>query len=541
MQLRISTCLGIATLLLLLWQCANPIPPTGGPRDEQPPQIDSARSTPNLQTNFRPKTIELTFDEWVRLDQPNQQVVISPPLQGYQVRLKGRTVILDLGDEDTLRSNVTYVVQFGEAVKDLTEGNPAEDLRFVFSTGPYIDSLEVSGQLLDAYSSEPVAQALVMLYDNLADSVFRTNKPFYFGRTNEQGQFRISNLRAGDYKITALEDADANYRFNQLAERIAFLPEPITVSADTSERLQLLMFREELPLQLQEADSSQWGKLKLIFNRPPTEELSLESSQAYIRTNLTDSLLLWHKAERNWRLYVNADTILRDTIRVPAAPVARAAARQDTLRTVNRSGNPPVPGKPLVIHFNRPISNLDTSLISLQVDTLPERLPFAWEIDSTDQRTLKITRSLREQAIYRLELRPGAVTDFWGQSSLDTLLKTWTTSDRKSFGNLTLRFNNADSTKHYHVRVLLKDKPPVATFNYAGASSYSNELKLLPSGDYLLEIIDDRNANGRWDAGRYDTKQQPEPVSIKTLETLRANWDLEADIDLGSFFDRLND
>ena len=86
------------------------------------------------------------------------------------------------------------------------------------------------------------------------------------------------------------------------------------------------------------------------------------------------------------------------------------------------------------------------------------------------------------------------------------------------------------------MRVLLKDKPPVATFNYAGASSYSNELKLLPSGDYLLEIIDDRNANGRWDAGRYDTKQQPEPVSIKTLETLRANWDLEADIDLGSLF-----
>ncbi|MEZ4985296.1 MAG: Ig-like domain-containing protein [Saprospiraceae bacterium] len=170
--------------------CANPMAPVGGPKDEQPPRIDSLRSTPDMQTNFRPQTIELTFDEWLKLDQPNQKVVISPPIQGYVVRLKGKTVIVDLGDKDTLRANVTYVVQFGDAVKDLTEGNAVKDLRYVFSTGPYIDSLTLGGKVVDAYTGEPQSGVLVMLYDNLADSVFRKERPFYFSKTGRTVCFR---------------------------------------------------------------------------------------------------------------------------------------------------------------------------------------------------------------------------------------------------------------------------------------------------------------------------------------------------------------
>lgn len=526
-------------LLLTLWQCANPISPTGGPKDEQPPQIDSTRSTPNMQTNFRPEAIELTFDEWVKLEQANQQVVISPPLQGYRVSLKGKTVTVDLGDEDTLRSNVTYVIQFGEAVKDLTESNPAEDLRFVFSTGPYIDSLEISGQVVDAYTAEPVPQALVMLYDNLADSVFRTIKPFYFGRTTEEGQFRISNLRPGQYKMTALEDADANYRFNQVAERVAFVGEPVTISPDTNLNIQLRLFREELPLQVQEVDSSRWGLIKMTFNRPPTEELNLLASEQYLRSNLLDSIILWHQTPSRWPLIITADTLLRDTLTVPAAPASRAAS-QEAIGTFNIRGESPLkhaPAKPLRIGFTRPLTAVDTSLMSLLQDTLPERLPFRWEIDSIDQRILTVRRGLQESTNYRLVMEPGAVTDYWGIASTDSLRRSWTTVDQKSFGNLLIRYANADTSMQYHIRLLVKGQEPVATFDYAGERSYSNEVKSLPPGDYQLEIIQDLNRNGRWDSGKYDAKRQPEPVFIKTLETLRANWDLEVDVDLSTLFE----
>ncbi|MEO0725668.1 MAG: Ig-like domain-containing protein [Bacteroidota bacterium] len=538
LSLQVRYLFWCAVLVLSLVQCANPISPTGGPRDEQPPQIDSTRSTPNLQTDFRPKTIELTFDEWIKLEQVNQQVVISPPLQGYEVRLKGKTVILDLGDEDTLRNNVTYVIQFGEAVKDLTESNPADDLRFVFSTGPYIDSLELSGQVVDAYTAEPVEKALVMLYDNLADSVFRTTKPFYFGRTNEQGQFRISNVRGGFYKVAALEDSDANYRFNQAAERIAFLTDSIELTADTSVALNLRLFREQLPLQLAEADSSRWGRLKLVFNREPTEELNLITDVPYERINQTDSLMLWHKEEQAWELIVAADTLLNDTIPVPAAPIANAV-RPRNLSVINIPGSSPTrhaPQKPLAIGFDRPVSALDTSLINLLADTLLERLTYTWAVDSLNPQIVELDLKLKEQTQYALELLPGAVIDYWGVPSADTLIRNWTTIDRKSLGNLTIRFTDVDTTTQYHCRLLVSSKAPTAIFNHTGAFSYTNEFKLLPPGDYQLEIIEDLNGNSRWDPGNYDLKRQPERVYIRKLETLRANWDLEVDVDLSTIF-----
>ncbi|MEL6970224.1 MAG: hypothetical protein AAFO02_08645, partial [Bacteroidota bacterium] len=106
----------------------------------------------------------------------------------------------------------------------------------------------------------------------------------------------------------------------------------------------------------------------------------------------------------------------------------------------------------------------------------------------------------------------------------------------KSLGNLTIRFTDVDTTTQYHCRLLVSSKAPTAIFNHTGAFSYTNEFKLLPPGDYQLEIIEDLNGNSRWDPGNYDLKRQPERVYIRKLETLRANWDLEVDVDLSTIF-----
>jgi hypothetical protein len=532
------------TLLLLFflaiasWQCANPIAPTGGPRDEQPPRIDSARSTLNLQTNFYPSTIQLTFDEWVKLDKANQQVVISPPLQGYKVSLKGKSVIVDFGDQDTLRSNVTYVIQFGEAVKDLTESNPAEDLRFVFSTGPYIDSLKIRGQVFDAYTSEPVENALVMLYENLADSVFRTEKPFYFGRTDKQGAFFLSNLRAGNYKIAALKDGDANYRYNQASEEIAFLAAPISIGADTVFPINLRLFQEKIPLKVAEVDSSVWGRLKLVFNRLPLQDLSLRSDEPYLADMEKDSLLFWHKAELRWPLYVNSDTLLSDTILVPTAPASAAPQKLPAMALKSLVGAPAqiTPGQSLTLSFNRPVQSLDTALVYLRQDTLVEKMDFQWQQDTSKYSQLLLQSNWQTGAAYELSLYPGAVTDYWGVTNTDTLSKRWTGGDPKRLGNLRVSFTTTDTTQHYFVRLLIKGKPPVAVFSLSGERSYDRQFKGLPPGEYLLEIIEDTNQNQQWDTGNYLTKQQPERVVIRPLETLRANWDLEAEVNLSDAF-----
>ena len=148
-----SSCL----LILLLYSCATPTTPTGGPRDENPPQIDTTLSTPNFQTRFLKQDISLTFNEWVMLEDVFNQVIISPPLQFKpEIYIKKKSVIIKWDERETLRENVTYTFNFGESVKDLTEKNPAEKLRFVFSTGDFIDSLTLSGKVVDAVDGKPL-------------------------------------------------------------------------------------------------------------------------------------------------------------------------------------------------------------------------------------------------------------------------------------------------------------------------------------------------------------------------------------------------
>ncbi|MEL7219800.1 MAG: Ig-like domain-containing domain [Bacteroidota bacterium] len=529
-------------LLTSLWQCANPIAPTGGPRDEEPPKVDSIKSDANYQTNYYPESIELTFNEWVKLNSPNQQIIISPPFRGYTTRLKGKTLILDLGDKDTLRSDVTYVIQFGEAVQDLTESNPTEDLRFIFSTGDYIDSLELSGQVIDAYNSEPAEDVLVLLYDNLVDTAFRTERPFYFGRTDEEGMFLISNLKSGTYRLMALKDADANYMYSQQTEPIAFFTEPIQITADSVPSVELRLFQEEIPLKLNEVDSSRFGLLKLVFNGPINQRLEQQSTAIYQQKEAADSLLIWHQEAQGWTLYLSSDTLYYDTLTVPAAPIEQALEQLDTLKVKLARGTPQqlYHRRPVRLSFSRPVAQLDSSKMSLLLDTFPERLSFELLPDSLMADQVNLQFSAKENSPYQLFMYPGAVTDKWGIANRDTLMIEWRTSELKRFGNLNLTFTAPSAETNYFVRLLIEGKTPNAVFTLNGQTTYEKQFTGLAPGDYVLEIIEDTNTNARWDSGSYDALRQPERVLIRPIESLRANWDVEASIDLENFITKTN-
>ena len=529
---RMTIHLVIYTLLCLgLYTCATPSAPTGGPVDETPPKVVMEKSTPNFQTNFKPQTIELTFDEWIKLKNANQQVIISPPFEGFKVHLKGKSLILDLGNKDTLRNNVTYVVQFGESVVDLTVGNPAKDLRFVFSTGAEIDSLEFSGEVVDAYTGKPIDKALVLLYENQADSVFRTQRPFYFGRTGENGRFDIYNMRAGSYKVCALLDADANYRFNQVNEPIAFLEEAVVISKDTSSRLTLQLFQEQMPLQLQETDQSQ-GVVKLLYNQNPIPLLKTKGEYTgYKQSFEKDTAFIWHQSALDWTLYLSADTTYYDTITVDAVKNT-ATIENIQLKKLKREDLNPFPRKTYPIRFSQPINQLDTTLAHLYADSSLQALPYEWNVDSTNIQQLDVKHRFKENTAYKWIALPGAITNFFGQSNPDTLEVNWTTDARKNYGNIAFRFTTEDASQAYFIKILKKDKAPIATFQLQGALDYERLLDGVPPDDYQLEIILDDNANGRWDTGNYDAKQQAEKVIIRPIEKLRANWDLEVEVNL---------
>lgn len=212
--------LGMAAVGALLYSCASIGRIEGGPIDETPPRF--VGSTPQqgaLQTDR--KKISVEFDEYIKLEKPNEKIVISPPqVQQPEVKASGKKVVITL--QDTLKSNTTYTFDFGDAIQDNNEGNPLENFFFSFSTGEQLDTMAVSGIVLNASDLEPVKGMLVGLHANLADSAF-TKLPFErVGRTDSRGRFSIRGVAPGEYRIYALQDADQNFAYTQPTEIIAF-------------------------------------------------------------------------------------------------------------------------------------------------------------------------------------------------------------------------------------------------------------------------------------------------------------------------------
>ncbi|MBQ2460291.1 MAG: Ig-like domain-containing protein, partial [Bacteroidaceae bacterium] len=214
----------LATLLAaLLVACASIGNPDGGAYDETPPRVLSASPADRSVMNRR-KKVNIYFDEFIKLQNANEKVVVSPPqIEAANVRADGKRIKIDLFD--SLQANTTYTIDFSDAIEDNNEGNPMGQYTYSFSTGETIDTMEISGYVLNAADLEPVKGIMVGLYpadSTFHDSIFRT-KPFSrVSRTNGSGRFCIKGVKPGKYKAYALTDADGNFIFNQKSEQIAF-------------------------------------------------------------------------------------------------------------------------------------------------------------------------------------------------------------------------------------------------------------------------------------------------------------------------------
>ncbi len=200
--------------------CARMGNPDGGWYDDDPPRVLYA--TPAEQsTNVTDKKINIYFDEFIKLEDPTQNVIVSPPqLEMPEIKTAGKKIVIEL--VDSLIPNTTYTIDFSNAISDNNENNPMGNYTYTFSTGERIDTFEVAGYVIDAQTLEPVKGISVGLYDNLADSVFRTQPLMRISRTDSRGHFVIKGVAPGEYRVYALQDADGDYRFSQKSEMIAF-------------------------------------------------------------------------------------------------------------------------------------------------------------------------------------------------------------------------------------------------------------------------------------------------------------------------------
>lgn len=224
------------SVILFCWGCAQQGSPTGGPRDLDPPVVLESEPL-NYSTRFEAKKILITFDEYIVLGNVNQQLIVSPPMEEQpEVKLRKKTLIIEF--EEALKINTTYTFNFGDAIKDLHEGNKLQNFEYVFSTGDVLDSMSVKGTLKYAENLEvPDEPISIMLYSDLRDSVPLTDIPLYVGRSNDSGVFSVNNLRPDVYKVFALKDGNNNFLFDLPTEEIAFLDTSLIVNAGFARQL----------------------------------------------------------------------------------------------------------------------------------------------------------------------------------------------------------------------------------------------------------------------------------------------------------------
>lgn len=228
-MIRKYAILSLTVLTLWLTGCAKMGQPDGGWYDETPPRV--VTSTPiDKAVETHTKKINIYFDEYIKIDNPTEKVVVSPPqLEAPIIKGMGKRISVQLND--TLKENTTYTIDFSDAISDNNEGNPLGNYTYSFSTGENIDTMEVSGYVLEAENLEPIKGILVGLYANLADSAFQTEPMLRVSRSDSRGHFVIKGIAPGQYRIYALNDMDGNYSYSQKSEKIAFSHDIIVPSS----------------------------------------------------------------------------------------------------------------------------------------------------------------------------------------------------------------------------------------------------------------------------------------------------------------------
>ena len=455
--------------------CANIIPPTGGPRDSLPPVL--VRANPKDSTrNFTGKRIVLEFDEFIAaLDNVQENLVVSPvPKTNPIIDAKLRTVTINI--KDTLEANTTYSINFGKALKDVNEGNVMSQFTYVFSTGPHIDSLTLSGKVIAAETGKPDSTLIVVLHRNTNDSAVVKDRPRYITKLNNKGEFTFHNLPPGTFALYAFKDEGGQRKYMSKSQLFAF--------ADT-----------------------------LANTATPNQSFTL---------------------------YAYKEKEEEDTVKKPLPSVNRTNARKDKdaattqdkrLRIeTNLSGQDLDLLGNLELNFKAaPLRYFDSSKVRFTTDKFEPINNYKFTTDTSNKK-VTLRYAWTENTPYRLILDKDFAEDTMGHKLVRTDTIEFRTKKQSEYGLVRLRFLNLDLTKHPVLQFVQGD---VVKYSHVFTDRTFSAQLFVP-GEYDLRIVYDVNQNGIWDPGEFFGKHtQPERVlSVPRKLTIKANWDNEIDFTL---------
>lgn len=503
---------------------------TGGPKDETPPVLVKAEPE-NLSTNFKSKKIRLTFDEYIKLQDIQDQLIVSPPLK-YRPEITpqgGVQKYLEIKFKDTLLPNTTYTLNFGQSVQDNNEANPLSFLSYVFSTGDYIDSLKVLGVVKDAFNKKVDNFVSVMLYKidtAYTDSTIYKKPPNYITNTLDSTVvFTLSNLKEGQYALFAMKDDAKNNVFDQNSDKIAFLKDTITLPTDST---YLLTLFKEIP-DYSAAVPSFAAKNKIVFGYYGGEEdieiTPLTVIPDTIKTKILkerdkDTLNFWftpYEVDSIIFTVTNKKKIAIDTFTVKSRKVGIDSLRIEPNQNGSLDFN-----KGYYLAANTPIVGVDTTKMKMIFkDSLP--MDFKVVFDSIANK-VDVDFEKEPNENYSLDLLPGAITDFFGQTN-DTVNYRMSTRSFADYGNLRLTLAGA---VQYPIIVQLTDDNGKTKLEIYATKPKIFEFNNIDPSKYLIRVIFDKNENKIWDTGSFLKNIRPERVIYYPDEIeVRANWELE--------------
>jgi hypothetical protein len=575
-------------VFLFALACARISQPTGGPKDSTPPVV--LKCVPeNKARNFKGKSISITFDEYVILDNINDKFMISPPMKKKpKVLIKGKSVVVDF--LEPLRDSTTYTLNFQDAIRDLNANNIFDNYQYVFSTGADLDSLSVTGNVFNSFNLEVPEKTDIFLYRDLTDSAVIKKIPDYISKLRNTGYFRIDNIREGIYRLFAIKDDDNSKNYNRNEEAFAFMDSVITVSpaksyipvvkdtavvkkevkkgTETSKVLKkstepvfetgenkLIMFlakRKNHYLSGSSRDTKY--TMNYILSLPPGDRkvdlivdgfsadkyIIDESSQKdTLKVWITDSTLYKQETITTYLTYPFTDSLgavgyKKDTIPMrfitPRATRAAKIRKPALVFASNFSNGFLKPGESIYFRSETPFRQPDTTMIKFYEikDTLMLKVPYTFVRDTSDMLRYNLSAKIVQGKKYLFIARKGAFGNIYSEQS-DSVGTRFAIKDPESYGKLTFNIHNCPGDV---IIQLLNGSEKLISQAKAGKDG-NVVFPLLETGTYRARVIYDTNGDGIWTTGDYIQHRQPEAVSyyyqeleIKSDYYVEQPWDI---------------
>lgn len=522
-----SSYIFIIVIGMLLFSCANRGKPGGGPKDEIPPKI--VKSTPeNFSTNFNGKEIKIYFDEYVKIKNLQRQLIISPPMDPAPevTPLGTASKYITVKINDTLQENTTYAFNFGNSITDNNEENPYSYYKFVFSTGSYIDSLSVKGEITDAALRKPEDFVSVRLYEidsAFNDSIVYNKLPQYVTNTlDSTTTFKLENLKAGKYMLVALKDANEDNKFQQKTDKIGFHKEYITIPTDSSFTLKL--FKEENDFNIIRPRLISGEKIAFGFEGDyKNTEINIKSQTpdnfryTITKDPKTDSLNYWYKPR-----FKDIDSLLfqvKNKNYLEDFTIQISEQKRDSLILESSPRGNLNFNDTFKVTANIPLSTFDESKFNI-LDKDSIAVNYTTSLD-TLQNIYNFHFEKTESNTYYIQALPEAFTDFFNNKN-DTLNYRLVTKTFADYGNVRVTLYNAK----YPIIAQLTDKDGQVKAEVYSTKPEPLDFKNLNPATYYLRVIFDENENEKYDSGNYLKKLFPERIShFDEAIEVRANWD----------------